>query len=242
MKGIILAGGYGTRLRPLTDHTNKHLLPICGRPMIHYPIECLRTAGITDVIIVTGEPHLADFRSALPDARALGLASLTFAAQQGAGGIADALLRAEPHAKGHNLCVLLGDNIMERTIRPTVEAFAHQKTGARFILATVDDPRPYGVAEFNGAQLIRIIEKPATPPSNRIVIGAYLYDADAFDLARTLTPSPRGELEITDLNNLYIARNSAEYDPLRGWWTDAGTIEHLRHAEELINQTGANNP
>ncbi|MCE9589447.1 MAG: NTP transferase domain-containing protein [Planctomycetes bacterium] len=234
MKGVILAGGTGSRLRPLTLTTNKHLLPVHDRPMIHYPIRSLVDAGIGDVLIVTGGEYVGEFQRVLGDGAALGLARLTFAAQRGAGGIADALRQAESFAVGEKLCVILGDNIIGGTIKGPAERFVAQKSGARVLLKAVSDARRYGVAELDArGRIKRILEKPDHPPSDLAVVGIYFYDADVFDVIRTLKPSARGELEITGVNNAYVARGTLEHEMLDGWWTDAGTHESLAEAARL---------
>lgn len=222
MKGVILAGGLGTRLAPLTKITNKHLLPVYDRPMIYYPIQTLVDAGIRDLLIVTGGNNAGDFLRLLGNGKQFGLPRLHYAYQEGEGGIADALRLAEPFAEGDRLVVMLGDNIVEKSIRRGVEAFRKQKRGARIFLKEVPDPRDYGVAEIRGDRIVGIEEKPRKPKSNYAVIGIYLYDHMVFDIIRTLKPSARGELEITDVNNAYILRGQMQYEILDGWWADAG--------------------
>ncbi|MBM3984520.1 MAG: spore coat protein [Planctomycetes bacterium] len=240
MKGVILAGGLGTRLLPLTKITNKHLLPVFNRPMIHYPIECLRKAGITDILIVTGGNSAGDFLRLLENGDELGV-SLSYAYQRGEGGIADALRLAERFAGKDSICVVLGDNIVERSIRAPVAAFeARGSRGACILLKEVEDPERFGVAVREGNRVTRIIEKPKDPPSNLAVIGVYMYDNDVFRIIRTLKPSGRGELEITDVNNAYIAAGSLSCGVLDGWWTDAGTFESLLRASKLVAEGGAN--
>lgn len=217
MKGVVLAGGLGTRLFPLTKITNKHLLPVYDRPMIFYPLQILAAAGIRDVLVVTGGNNAADFQRLLGDGRAFGLRQLKFAYQRGEGGIADALRLAEKFADGGNLAVMLGDNIVENT--PRLSDF---RQGARIFLKSVPNPRDYGVAEFRAGKLSRIVEKPKRPPSRYAVIGLYLYDAGVFDIIRTLKPSARGELEITDVNNAYLQRGELQHRIITGWWADAG--------------------
>ena len=241
MKGVILAGGLGTRLMPLTRVTNKHLLPVYDRPMIYFPIECLVKAGIDDVLVVTGGEHAGDFLKLLRNGKHLGIQHLEYAYQEGEGGIADALKLAEEFADGGRICVVLGDNIIERHIRGAAEAFRAQKSGAKLLLKQVDDPQRFGVARLDGAQRIaEILEKPEHPPSNLAVTGIYFYDADVFDICQTLEPSGRGELEITDVNNHYLKRGDLTYEVLEGWWTDAGTFESLHHASRLVADGGAN--
>ena len=244
MKGIILAGGLGTRLRPMTLVTNKHLLPVYDRPMVYYPIECLLNAGISDILVVTGGEHAGDFLKLLRNGKELGIGHLEYAYQDGEGGIADALKLAEDFADREPICVILGDNIIQHNIREAATAFSQQRSGARLLLKEVPDPHRFGVARFEGdpgtSNIAEIVEKPSDPPSSLAVTGMYFYDADVFDFARELKPSARGELEITDVNNAYLARGDLEYDILNGWWTDAGTIESLYRASTLIAETGAN--
>ncbi|MDX2114097.1 MAG: sugar phosphate nucleotidyltransferase [Planctomycetota bacterium] len=246
MKGVILAGGLGSRLRPLTLVTNKHLLPVYDRPMIHYPIECLLNAGIRDVLIVTGGDHAGDFLRLLRNGKHLGLRHLEFAYQEGEGGIADALRLAEDFADGEKICVILGDNIIEQNISHAAGEFFTQRSGAKLLLKRVSDPQRFGVARFEGepgqGKIVEIIEKPANPPSDYAVTGIYFYDGDVFDMCNSLTPSARGELEITDVNNFYLKRGDLTYDLLDGWWTDAGTIESLYRATRLVAEGGANKP
>ncbi|MCX7915020.1 MAG: sugar phosphate nucleotidyltransferase [Verrucomicrobiae bacterium] len=222
MKGVILAGGLGTRLAPLTKITNKHLLPVYDRPMIYYPIQTLVEAGIRDLMIVTGGNNAGDFLRLLGNGKQFGLPRLHYAYQEGERGIADALRLAEPFAEGDRIVVMLGDNIVEKSIRKGVDAFRKQKRGARIFLKEVPDPRDYGVAEIRGNRIVGIEEKPRKPKSNYAVIGIYLYDHTVFDIIRTLKPSARGELEITDVNNVYIRRGQMQYEILDGWWADAG--------------------
>jgi glucose-1-phosphate thymidylyltransferase len=222
MKGIILAGGLGTRLHPLTKITNKHLLPIYDKPMIFHPIQTLVDAGVRDLLIVTGGNNAGDFLRLLGNGKIFGLPHINYTHQEGEGGIADALRLAEHFAAGEKIVVMLGDNVVEKGIRPGVAAFRRQKRGARIYLKEVPNPREYGVAELRGKRVVRIVEKPKRPKSNLAVIGIYLYDASVFDIIRTLKPSGRGELEITDVNNAYISRGQLEYEILDGWWADAG--------------------
>ena len=241
MKGVVLAGGLGSRLRPLTLVTNKHLLPVYDRPMIYYPIQCLLTAGIDEVLIVTGGEHAGDFLKLLRNGKHLGLRDLHYTYQEGEGGIAEALALAEDFIDGDKLVVVLGDNIIEKNIRKAVGEFFTQPSGAKLLLKEVPDPQRFGVVRFEGEQIAEIIEKPATPPSNYAVTGLYMYDADVFDICKTLKPSDRGELEITDVNNAYLQRGDLSYDILDGWWTDAGTFESLFRATCFVEQGGANN-
>ena len=240
MKGVVLAGGLGTRLRPLTAVTNKHLLPVYNQPMIHYPIQTLVNAGITDIIIVTGGNSAGDFLKLLGNGKAFGLKHLNYTYQEGEGGIAEALALVEHFAGGDPVCVVLGDNIIESNITSAARAYRHQGGGAKILLKRVPDPQRFGVPEVDGPRVVRIEEKPEFPKSEFAVIGIYMYDASVFEIIRTLKPSGRGELEITDVNNAYIDRNEMTWEELEGWWTDAGTFESLLHASNLVAQTGAN--
>jgi len=240
MKGVILAGGLGTRLYPLTRVTNKHLLPIYDRPMIYYPIQCLVNAGITDIMIVTGGDGAGDFLRLLGNGKAFGLADLHYTYQEGEGGIADALRLAEHFVDGDKLVVVLGDNIIEKNIRRAAGDFFTQRAGAKILLKEVEDPQRFGVAEVENGRVVRIEEKPAQPKSVYAVVGIYMYDAQVFDIIRTLQPSERGELEITDVNNAYIRQGQMTYEILDGWWTDAGTFESLLRANNLVAEGGAN--
>ena len=239
MKGVILAGGLGTRLAPLTRVTNKHLLPIYDRPMIYYPIQCLLNAGIDEILIVTGGEHAGDFLKLLGNGKRLKV-KVHYTYQEGEGGIADALGLAEDFAEGGKICVILGDNIIERDVRRAVGAFFTQRSGAKIVLKEVSDPERFGVARVENGRIIEIIEKPDNPPSNLAVTGIYMYDADVFEIAKSLEPSQRGELEITDVNNEYIRRGTLTHELLEGWWTDAGAIESLHRANCLVAQGGAN--
>ncbi len=235
MKGVILAGGLGTRLRPLTNVTNKHLLPVYNKPMIYYPLETLIHAGIQEIMVVTGGNNAGDFLRLLRNGKDFGLRDLRYAYQEGEGGIAQALALAESFVDDDLLCVVLGDNIIEDSIRPYVDRFKEQGRGAKILLKEVPDPQRFGVAELgpNGT-VVRIIEKPTVPPSSYAVTGLYMYDPQVFEIIRTLKPSGRGELEITDVNNRYIKGGAMTYDILEGWWTDAGTIESLHRAANLV--------
>ena len=237
MKGIVLAGGTGSRLFPLTKITNKHLLPIYDKPMIYYPIQTLVDAGIDDIMIVTGGRSSGDFLRLLANGKEFGLSHINYTYQEGEGGIADALGLAAHFAAGHKICVILGDNIIEKSIRAAVEDFCKQDKGAKILLKEVQDAERFGVAEFSGDRIIGIEEKPQRPKSNYAVTGIYLYDESVWDKVRTLKPSARGELEITDVNNAYIAEGSMTYAFLDGWWTDAGTFESLLRATNLVAQT-----
>jgi glucose-1-phosphate thymidylyltransferase len=240
MKGIILAGGLGTRLAPLTRVTNKHLLPIYDKPMIFYPIEALINAGIRDILIVTGGNSAGDFLRLLGNGKDFGLNHLNYAYQEGEGGIADALGIAEHFADEDKIVVILGDNIIEKNIKKAVEAYEKQETGAKLLLKEVPDPHRFGVAELEGDRIINIVEKPKNPKTNLAVTGIYMYDHQVFEKIKKLEPSERGELEITDVNNMYIERDQLTYDVLEGWWTDAGTFESLLRANNLVAESGAN--
>jgi glucose-1-phosphate thymidylyltransferase len=236
MKGVVLAGGLGSRLYPLTKVTNKHLLPIYDKPMIYYPIELMVGAGIRDILIVTGGKNAGDFLRLLGNGKEFGLNHINYTYQEGEGGIAAALSLAEFFADQNPICVILGDNIVEGSISRYVENFLNQETGARILLKEVPDPQRFGVPEIRGDQIIRIDEKPVHPASKYAVTGIYMYDAQVFDIIRTLKPSGRGELEITDVNNRYIEQGKMQYDILDGWWTDAGTFGSLLRASNLVCQ------
>ena len=236
MKGVVLAGGLGKRLEPLTRITNKHLLPVYNRPMIYYPIQMLVEAGITDILIVTGGNNAGDFLRLLGNGEEFGLTHLGYTYQRGEGGIAEALGLAEHFAAGGPLVVVLGDNLVEHTIRPQVERFAAAGRGARILLKEVEDPGRFGVAQLRGDRIVGIEEKPQRPKSNLVVTGIYMYDQRVFDIIRTLRPSGRGELEITDVNNAYIRDGEMTYEILEGWWTDAGLPETLYRATTLIRE------
>jgi glucose-1-phosphate thymidylyltransferase len=241
MKGVILAGGLGTRLYPLTKITNKHLLPIYDKPMIFYPVETLINAGIMDIMIVTGGNYAGDFLRLIGNGKEFGLKHINYTYQEGEGGIADALSLAGYFADGEPICVVLGDNIIEKNIMKAVKDFEMQKGGAKILLKEVPDPERFGVAEIENGKLVRVVEKPIQPRSNLAVIGIYMYDSRVFDIIKTLKPSGRGELEITDVNNAYIEEGKMTWEMLQGWWTDAGTFESLLRASMLVSQTGANN-
>jgi glucose-1-phosphate thymidylyltransferase len=236
MKGIVLAGGLGTRLYPLTKVTNKHLLPIYDKPMIYYPIELMVDAGIRDILIVTGGNNAGDFLRLLGNGKQFGLHHINYTYQEGEGGIAAALSLAEFFADKNPICVILGDNIVEGSIAHFVENFRQQGSGARILLKEVSDPQRFGVPELQEGKIIRIDEKPEQPASQYAVTGIYLYDHSVFEIIKTLKPSKRGELEITDVNNAYIAQGKMHYDVLDGWWTDAGTFESLIRASNLVYQ------
>jgi len=237
MKGIVLAGGTGSRLFPLTKITNKHLLPIYDKPMIYYPIETLVEAGIRDLLVVTGGRNAGDFLRLLGNGKEFGLQHINYAYQEGEGGIAEALSLAEHFAEGSQVCVVLGDNIIEGSIAQAVKDFQKQKRGAKVLLKEVADADRFGVAEISGDRIIGIEEKPAKPKSNYAVTGIYMYDESVFDKTRTLKPSARGELEITDVNNAYIAEGTMSFNYLEGWWTDAGTFDSLIRAGNLVYKT-----
>lgn len=236
MKGIVLAGGLGTRLYPLTRVTNKHLLPVYDRPMVFYPIEKLVEAGIEDILVVTGGNHAGEFLRLLGDGKALGVKRLSYTYQEGEGGIAQALGLAEHFADGEPVVVILGDNIFEASLRDAVHRYKEQGEGAKIFLKQVDDPERFGVPELDGDRVVRIVEKPQNPPSSYAVTGIYMYDSRVFDIVKTLRPSGRGELEITDVNNRYIEWGAMTYEVLEGWWTDAGTFESLYRASTLVRE------
>ena len=236
MKGVILAGGLGTRLNPLTKITNKHLLPIYDRPMIHYPLMTLVGAGIRDILIVTGGNHAGEFLRLLGNGREFGLEDIAYTYQEGEGGIADALALARRFADGDQIVVVLGDNIIEGDIKKPVASFKAQGSGARLLLKKVPDPGRFGVPELRDGRITGIEEKPKQPKSDYAVIGIYMYDAQVFDIISTLKPSGRGELEITDVNNAYLKRGQLEHDILEGWWTDAGTFDSLFRASQLVRE------
>jgi glucose-1-phosphate thymidylyltransferase len=240
MKGVVLAGGLGTRLNPLTKVTNKHLLPVYDRPMIYYPIETLVNAGIEEIMLVTGGSNAGDFLKLLGNGKEFGLKHLNYTYQQGEGGIADALRLAEHFADGEQICVVLGDNIIEGNIAAAARAFLEQKVGAKILLKEVADPQRFGVPVLEGKQVVRIEEKPKEPASHYAVTGIYFYDAQVFQIINTLKPSGRGEMEITDVNNAYIQAGQLTWNVLEGWWTDAGTIQSLFLANQLVAKTGAN--
>lgn len=241
MKGIVLAGGLGSRLRPLTAVTNKHLLPVFDQPMIYYPIQTLVNAGISDIMIVTGGNSAGDFLKLLGNGKAFGLKHLNYTYQEGEGGIAAALALVEHFAAGEPVCVVLGDNIIQGNIRAAADSYREQNKGAKILLKKVPDPQRFGVPELDGRRVLQVEEKPLQPKSEYAVIGIYMYDARVFEIIRTLKPSGRGELEITDVNNAYIQRGEMTWDELEGWWSDAGTFESLLHASRLVAKTGANN-
>ena len=240
MKGVVLAGGLGTRLHPLTKVTNKHLLPVHNQPMIYYPIQTLINAGIDDIMIVTGGNSAGDFLKLLGNGRDFGLKHLSYAYQEGEGGIADALALVEHFADDQPICVVLGDNIIEGNIQAAAQAYLQQSKGAKILLKKVHDPQRFGVPEIDGDKVLQIEEKPKNPKSDYAVIGIYFYDSTVFEVIKTLIPSGRGELEITDVNNHYINRGEMTWNELEGWWTDAGMFESLLYASNMVAKTGAN--
>ncbi|MBS0183315.1 MAG: NTP transferase domain-containing protein [Nitrospira sp.] len=241
MKGVVLAGGLGTRLLPLTKVTNKHLLPVYNRPMIYYPIQTLVDAGVTEIMLVTGGNNAGDFLKLLGNGKEFGLKHLNYTYQEGEGGIADALRLAEHFADGEPICVVLGDNIIQGSVAQAADHFRRQQKGAKILLKEVKDPQRFGVPVLEGERVVTIEEKPLHPRSPYAVTGIYFYDPHVFEFIRSLKPSARGELEITDVNNAYIKAGMLTWDLLPGWWTDAGTIESLYLANQLVGQTGANN-
>jgi glucose-1-phosphate thymidylyltransferase len=234
MKGVVLAGGTGSRLYPLTKITNKHLLPIYDKPMIYYPIQTLVDAGIQEILIVTGGKNAGDFLRLLANGKEFGLSHLNYTYQEGEGGIAEALGLAEHFADGEKLCVILGDNLIEASIRQAVDDFRQQPQGAKLLLKEVPDAQRFGVAELVGDRIVGVEEKPRKPKSNYAVTGFYMYDPTVFDKIRTLVPSDRGELEITDVNNAYVREGTISFAFLDGWWTDAGTFDSLLRAANFV--------
>ena len=237
LRGIVLAGGTGSRLMPLTKVTNKHLLPVGEKPMIYYPIEKLTSAGIAEILIVTGVEHMGDVVGLLGSGKDFGC-RFTYKVQDEAGGIAQALALAENFAGDHPVAVILGDNIFQAGLKAYAEKFAAQKKGARILLKQVPDPKRFGVAELADGKVVGIVEKPDEPKSDYAVTGIYFYDSAVFEMIRTLKPSGRGELEITHVNQRYVDKGEMAYDIIEGWWTDAGTFESLTKANELV----ANSP
>ncbi|MBI3543638.1 MAG: NTP transferase domain-containing protein [Deltaproteobacteria bacterium] len=233
MKGIVLAGGTGSRLFPLTKVTNKHLLPVGKKPMIYYPIEAFTKAGIDEILIVTGVEHMGAVVGLLGSGKEFGC-RFTYRVQDEAGGIAQALGLAAHFVHGDQCAVILGDNIFQDDIKGDVEAFKKQGKGARILLKEVEDPHRFGVAELKGDKVVGIEEKPKNPKSNWAVTGIYFYDGDVFNVVKTLKPSGRGELEITDVNNHYIRQNTLSYGKLGGWWSDAGTFDSLARVNRLV--------
>jgi glucose-1-phosphate thymidylyltransferase len=242
MKGVILAGGSGSRLFPLTKITNKHLLPVHNEPMIYYPIRTLINAGIDDIMIVTGGNSAGDFLRLLGNGKEFGLKHLNYTYQEGEGGIADALSLVEHFADEEPICVVLGDNIIEKNVRSAADEYRKQGSGAKIMLKRVSDPQRFGVPELDGDKVLNIEDKPGKPKSDFAVVGIYFYDKTVFDIIKTLVPSGRGELEITDVNNHYNNCGQMTWDELDGWWTDAGTFESLLRASNMVAESGANNP
>ena len=236
MKGIILAGGTGSRLMPMTKVTNKHLLPVYDRPMIYYPIQRLIESGIKDIMIVSGPGHAGHFLNLLGSGKDFN-AHFSFEVQEEAGGIAQALGMCEDFADGEQVVVILGDNVFQDRIIGAVENFRKQERGARIFLKEVEDPQRFGVAEISGDRIIGIEEKPKEPKSNLAVTGLYMYDSQVWDIIKTLKPSGRGELEITDVNNFYVEQGTMQYESLNGWWTDAGTVRSLYRASKLVAES-----
>lgn len=234
MKGVILAGGLGSRLYPCTKVTNKHLLPVYNKPMIYFPLMTMVRAGLTDIMIVTGGNYAGDFLRILGNGKEFGLKDISYTYQEGEGGIADALKLTEDFAEGENIFVILGDNIIEDDVTENIKMFERQKIGANIFLKEVSDPERFGVAEIKDRKVINIEEKPKKPKSNYAVCGLYLYDNKVFNIIRKLKPSGRGELEITDVNNEYIRNGEMSYSIIKGWWTDAGTFESLFRASKLV--------
>jgi glucose-1-phosphate thymidylyltransferase len=240
MKGVILAGGLGTRMYPLTKITNKHLLPVYDKPMIYYPLQALINAGIKDILIVTGGNYAGDFLRLLGNGHEFGLKHINYTYQEGEGGIAAALSLAEFFSDKDKICVILGDNIIEKNICKAVDMFGRQRAGAKIMIKEVPDPQRFGVPVLEGDKIVKIEEKPEAPKSPYAVTGIYLYDNQVFDIVKALRPSDRGELEITDVNNAYIERGQLTWEVLDGWWTDAGTFESLMKASQLVAESGAN--
>lgn len=234
MKGVVLCGGLGSRLMPITQITNKHLLPVYDKPMVYYPIERLVEAGIDDIMIVTGGQFAGDFLRLLGNGKAFGLSYVHYGYQEGEGGIAEALGLARDWADEEDICVILGDNIFKASLANARRSFEKRHTGAKIFLKKVPDPTRFGVPTLRGRKVVKISEKPRRPASDYAVIGVYMYDSQVWSIIDTLEPSKRGELEITDVNNAYIARNELTYEILRGYWTDAGTFPSLLHASNLV--------
>jgi glucose-1-phosphate thymidylyltransferase len=244
MKGVILAGGTGSRLHPLTRITNKHLLPIYDRPMVTYAIEALVVGGVGEILLVTGGTHAGEFFRLLGDGHGHGIGLLQYAYQEREAGIADALGLAERFAGDDRVLVMLADNIFERSIKPAIENFERQELGARIVLSKVEEPehlRHLGVAELDGDKVVRIVEKPETPPSDYAVTGLYFYDSSVFEFLPTLSPSARGELEITDVNNWFVEKGEMEYDVVEGFWGDAGeSIDAYYEVNDFVRRNGVN--
>ena len=236
LKGVILAGGLGTRLLPLTKITNKHLLPVYCKPMIYYPIQTLVDAGIQDILIVTGGMHAGEFLRLLGNGKEFGLKHINYTYQEGEGGIAEALGLAKHFAGDDKIVVILGDNIIEKSIRKSVEGFRKQPNGAKILIKKVKDPQRFGVVGFKGDKIVSLEEKPKKPKSDYAVTGVYMYDSQVFNIIKTLKPSKRGELEITDVNNAYLKKGQLAYGILDGWWTDSGTFDSLLRASNLVEK------
>lgn len=234
MKGVVLAGGMGTRLRPLTRVTNKHLLPVYDKPMVFYPIQTLVEAGITEIMLVTGGNNAGDFLRLIGNGEEFGLKHMNYAYQKTEGGIADALRLARHFVGDDKVAVMLGDNFVQSSVRKAVQDFENQPSGAKIFLKEVPNPHEFGVAVLEGDRVARVIEKPQVPPSNLAVIGIYLYDNAVFEICETLIPSDRGELEITDVNNEYIRRGIMTYEVIDGWWADCGSFEALLRSNLLV--------
>jgi glucose-1-phosphate thymidylyltransferase len=242
MKGIVLAGGLGTRLHPLTKITNKHLLPVYNKPMIYYPIQTLVDAGIREILVVTGGTNAGDFLRLLGNGKEFGLKHIDYTYQEGNGGIAEALSLAEYFAEDELICVILGDNVYEKSMRKSADDFIRRGHGAKIHLKSVEHPQRYGVAIIDGENIVKIEEKPKAPKSKFAVTGLYMYDSAVFDIVKTLKPSARGELEITDVNNAYIERNDLTYETVDGWWADAGSFDSLLRTNILIASKHEGNP
>lgn len=234
MKGIVLAGGLGTRLHPLTKVTNKHLMPVYNRPMIYYPVQTLVDAGISQILIVTGGNNAGDFLRLLGNGKEFGLKHLDYMYQEGEGGIAAALSLAEYFVDNDLVCVILGDNVYEKSVRQSADDFIKRGHGAKIHLKKVENPQRFGVPLISGDRILKIEEKPKVPKSDYAVTGLYMYDHTVFDIIRTLKPSGRGEFEITDVNNAYIERDDMTYDVIEGWWSDAGTFDSLLRTNILV--------
>ena len=241
MKGIVLAGGLGTRLYPITKITNKHLMPVYNKPMIFYPIRTLIDAGVEEVLVVTGGNNAGDFLRVLRNGEEFGLKQLFYRYQEGEGGIAAALALAEDFAGSDSICVILGDNIYENSLKKSAETFMQIGKGARIHLKQVENPQRFGVPVMDGERIVRIEEKPKAPRSNYAVTGLYMYDSSVFEIIKTLKPSGRGELEITDVNNEYIQRGTMSWEVVEGWWSDAGTFDSLLRANILVASQNASN-
>ena len=237
MKGVVLAGGLGTRLSPMTRVTNKHLLPVYDRPMVYYPLQQLVHAGIDEILLVTGGEGAGQFLRLLGNGSRFGLKHLDYAYQEGEGGIAEALDLARHFAADEPVVVILGDNIFEKPIAPAVQAYERIGSGAMVLLKEVDDPERFGVARLEGDRIVEIVEKPTHPSSRMAVTGCYIYDSKVWEIVSSLSPSERGELEITDVNNAYVNMGRLQHHEIDGWWTDAGTVESLYRATQLVAES-----